>query len=81
MAGPLDYLRWRGDLRFKEKPFNSVDASLLSSIAYLPADSSATNHTLGEVAEKLRNLSSFQHQMYAETATEVMLLPESPRIG
>lgn len=81
MAGPLDYLRWRGDLNFKEKPFNSVDASLLSSIAYLPADSSATNHTLGEVAEKLRNLSSFQHQMYAETATEVMLLPESPRIG
>ena len=81
MAGPLDYLRWRGDLSFKEKPFNSVDASLLSSIAYLPADSSATNHTLGEVAEKLRNLSSFQHQMYAETATEVMLLPESPRIG
>ena len=81
MAGPLDYLRWRGDLSFKEKPFNSVDASLLSSIAYLPADGSATNHTLGEVAEKLRNLSSFQHQMYAETATEVMLLPESPRIG
>ena len=81
MAGPLDYLRWRGDLSFKERPFNSVDASLLSSIAYLPADSSATNHTLGEVAEKLRNLSSFQHQMYAETATEVMLLPESPRIG
>lgn len=81
MAGPLDYLRWRGDLTFKEKPFNSVDASLLSSIAYLPADSSATNHTLGEVAEKLRKLSSFQHQMYAETATEVVLLPESPRIG
>ena len=81
MAGPLDYLRWRGDLSFSEKPFNSVDASLLSSIAYLPADSSATGHTLGEVAEKLYKLPSFQHQMYAETATEVMLLPESPRIG
>ena len=81
MAGPLDYLRWRGDLSFSEKPFNSVDASLLSSIAYLPADSSATGHTLGEVAAKLYKLPSFQHQMYAETATEVMLLPESPRIG
>ena len=81
MAGPLDYLRWRGDLSFSEKPFNSVDASLLSSIAYLPADSSATGHTLGEVAEKLHKLPSFQHHMYAETATEVMLLPESPRIG
>lgn len=59
MAGPLDYLRWRGDLSFKEKPFNSVDASLLSSIAYLPADSSATNHTLGEVAEKTAEIILF----------------------
>ena len=81
MAGSLDYLRWRGDLAFSEKPFNSVDASLLSSIAYLPADSSANGHTLKEVAEKLRNLPSFQHQMHTETATEIFLLPESPRIG
>ena len=81
MAGSLDYLRWRGDLTFSEKPFNSVDASLLSSIAYLPADSSANGHTLKEVAEKLRNLPSFQHQMHTETATEIFLLPESPRIG
>ena len=81
MAGSLDYLRWRGDLTFSEKPFNSVDASLLSSIAYLPADSSANGHTLKEVAEKLRNLPSFQHQMHTETATEIFLLPESHRIG
>lgn len=25
MAGTLEYLRWRGDLSFKERPFNSVD--------------------------------------------------------
>lgn len=81
MAGSLEYLRWRGDLTFADKPFNSVDASLLSSIIYLPADSSATNHTLSEVAEKLRTLPSFQHQMHAETAAEVILVPESPRIG
>ena len=51
MANSLDYLRWRGDLSFKEKPFNSVDASLLSSVIYLPIDKSAINHTLGEVAD------------------------------
>lgn len=28
MAGTLEYLRWRGDLSFKERPFNSVDVSL-----------------------------------------------------
>ncbi|MDF7668595.1 DUF2974 domain-containing protein [Lactobacillus sp. ESL0703] len=81
MAGSLDYLRWRGDLLFTEKPFNSVDASLLSSIVYLPADASAVGHTLGEVAEKLHHLPSFQHQMHSETGAEVLLLPESPRIG
>ncbi|WEV51161.1 DUF2974 domain-containing protein [Lactobacillus sp. ESL0731] len=81
MAGSLDYLRWRGDLSFKEKPFNSVDAALLSSIVYLPADTSAVGHTLGDVAQQLRQLPSFQHQMHSETGAEVLLLPESPRIG
>lgn len=80
MAGSLDYLRWRGDLTFSEKPFNSVDASLLSSIAYLPADSSANGHTLKEVAEKLRNLPSFQHQMHTETATEIFLYLKVPEL-
>lgn len=56
MAGTLDYLRWRGDLSFKEKPFNSVDASLFASFIYLPVDKSAKGHTLSEVAEKLRVL-------------------------
>ncbi|WP_103752651.1 DUF2974 domain-containing protein [Lactobacillus panisapium] len=81
MAGSLDYLRWRGDLTFAEKPFNSIDAALLSSLVYLPADDSSVEHTLAELAEKLRNLASFQHQMHSETAAEIILLAESPRIG
>ncbi|BDR59753.1 Mbeg1-like protein [Lactobacillus xylocopicola] len=81
MAGSLDYLRWRGDLLFAEKPFNSVDAALLSSLVYLPADDSVANHTLGEVADQLRKSPSFQHQMHSETAAEIILLSESPRIG
>lgn len=81
MAGSLDYLRWRGDLSFKEKPFNSVDVSLFSSLIYLPVDKSAKGHTLGEVAEKLRVLPSFQVQMHDETGAQVLLLPKSPRLG
>ncbi|WEV70881.1 DUF2974 domain-containing protein [Lactobacillus sp. ESL0785] len=81
MANSLDYLRWRGDLSFTEHPFNSIDAALLASIVYLPADSSATGHTLGEVAAQLNHLPSFQHQMHSETGAEVLLLPESSRIG
>lgn len=81
MSGTLDYLRWRGDLTFKEKPFNSVDASLFSSFIYLPVDPSAKGHTLAEVAEKLRVLPSFQVQMHDETGAQIWLLPKSPRLG
>ena len=81
MAGSLDYLRWRGDLTFKEKPFNSIDASLLASLVYLPVDKSAAGHTLSEVAERLHDLPSFQHQMHDETGEEIWLLPKSPRLG
>lgn len=81
MAGSLDYMRWRGDLTFKEKPFNSVDASLLASLIYLPVDKSAAGHSLSEVAKRLHNLPSFQHQMHGETGEEIWLLPKSPRFG
>lgn len=81
MAGPLDYLRWRGDFTFEQAPFNSVDASLFASLIYLPVDKSAAGHTLSEVAQRLHTLPSFQHQMHDETGAEVLLLPESPRLG
>lgn len=81
MQGSLDYMRWRGDFSFDEQPFNSVDASLFASLVYLPVDSSAAGHTLSEVADKLRTLPSFQHQMHDETSAEVWLLPVSPRFG
>ena len=40
MASTLDYLRWRGDLTFSERRFNSLDASLfvlLGSICHIIA--------------------------------------------
>jgi hypothetical protein len=35
MADILSYLDWRGDLSFKERPFNDVDNLILSELAYL----------------------------------------------
>lgn len=81
MAGSLDYLRWRGDLTFKEKAFNSVDASLFASLIYLPVDESAAGHTLSEVAERLHKLPSFQNQMHGVTGAQIWLFPKSPRLG
>ena len=35
MANILDYLDWRGDLTFAERPFNEVDNLILAEICYL----------------------------------------------
>ena len=35
MANIYDYLRWRGDLSFEERPFNDVDNIILSALSYL----------------------------------------------
>lgn len=35
MANVCDYLRWRGDLTFEERPFNDVDNLVLSILSYL----------------------------------------------
>ncbi|NLE09566.1 MAG: hypothetical protein GX631_09975, partial [Dehalococcoidales bacterium] len=38
MQNILDYITWRGDLRFPRDKFNEVDNLILSSLAYLDFD-------------------------------------------
>ena len=35
MADISDYLRWGGDITFKQDPFNDVDNLILAQIAYV----------------------------------------------
>ena len=35
MSNILDYVEWRGDLNFRERPFNDVDNLILSELAYI----------------------------------------------
>lgn len=35
MADMLDYIEWRGDITFKQSPFNEVDNIIMSQIAYV----------------------------------------------
>lgn len=57
MANVIDYLRWRGDLSFKQVPFNDVDNLLLSQLAYVdlknfvPSVTSGNKLMLAQVAE------------------------------
>lgn len=62
MATMIDYIKWRGDLSFEERPFNPVDNLVLSTLAYfdlglaLPATLSQPM-PLASVCEKLVNAS------------------------
>lgn len=38
MAGILDYIKWRGDLGFDERPFNDVDNLIFSELSYFNFD-------------------------------------------
>jgi hypothetical protein len=38
MANIFDYLAWRGDLDFKQAPFNPVDNIILTHLSYIPFD-------------------------------------------
>ncbi|MDR2184389.1 MAG: DUF2974 domain-containing protein [Treponema sp.] len=38
MASIFEYLAWRGDLSFKQSPFNAVDNMICSLLSYLPMD-------------------------------------------
>lgn len=59
-----DYLAWRGDLSFREKPFNPVDNLAFSIFAYLPLDdlvpgeAGGEGPTIAEVAEGFAKLDS-----------------------
>jgi hypothetical protein len=35
MANLMDYLDWRGDLTFREAPFNEVDNLILAQLVYV----------------------------------------------
>jgi len=59
MANILDYIAWRGDLLFSERPFNEVDNLILAELSYLRMDGFVPAEpgegiTLGELYESYR---------------------------
>ena len=77
----LDYLRWRGDLKISRKnPFNTVDAMILARVSYLPLDRTriANGETLGDVAERLKRLTTKDYR-WKDDEELVQLLTESRR--
>lgn len=81
MANLLDYLKWRGDLRFSSAhPINDIDAMIFSRVSYLPFDKIPfhPNSSISSALKKMQPLpkSAF---LWAEDRKLVDLLVDSER--
>jgi len=65
MADIMDYLLWRGDLSFKQDPFNEVDNLILSQIAYVNFDNIVPGIT-SNASLSLEEASNLFHKMHTE---------------
>ncbi|MBF0779976.1 MULTISPECIES: Mbeg1-like protein [unclassified Granulicatella] len=63
MTTIFDYLNWRGDLTFKQAPFNEIDSLILTRFCYLPLDNIVTNtpQTLHCIGKHFFNLNRQNH--------------------
>lgn len=83
--GIFDYLNWRGDLSFRQSPFNEVDGAILAKLSYLPLERVLEQGSLAPVsvkkaAEKLFALPNVDGSfMRKEDSPLLSALAESPR--
>ena len=81
MANIFDYLDWRGDISFKEDPFNEVDNLVLSWMAYvhldgiLPSGVCNVSVTIGEAAKRFFEIYNLEEKLkeYSLTKTSALL--------
>jgi pimeloyl-ACP methyl ester carboxylesterase len=92
VATIYDYLRWRGDLSFGERPFNDVDNIVLATLAYLdlrgivPAEGEDEPMRLGDACELLLAQSKDDIAPYVRSLANIKtrfveLLVQSPRFS
>lgn len=87
MANVFDYIQWRGDLTFTQDPLNSVDALILSTLAYIQyggraVSEPATPIPLRAAAEEYFALEDYERRVRAKNDLELLrLAAASTRFG
>ena len=87
-----DYISWRGDLSFKNAPFNEVDAMIFAQLSYLHMDGIASNNlddviSLNELAREFMASPDFETRSHngpfinAQTVDLLELASQSERFG
>lgn len=81
----FDYINWRGDLSFRQSPFNEVDGAILAKLSYLPLErvleqGSMEPISIADAAKKLFALPNINGSfMRKEDSPLLSALAESPR--
>lgn len=87
MTNIIDYLNWRGDLSLKMRPFNEVDAVILSRLSYIPFDNIVPKSFLTGVSIKsaagdlLRDPAAIEKVYRNSDLLMLKKISESPRFS
>lgn len=92
MANVHDYLLWRGDLSFEERPFNDVDNLILATLSYLdftgivPGEKRGGAVLLSRACQQLLEVAGDDFKKYVRSLAQVdssfvKLLASSRRFG
>lgn len=84
----FDYLKWRGDLTFRQSPFNEVDAAILARFCYEPFDDIVSPSlreftVVKEVCSRLLNLPALPGEVIDPSLDLdfIKLIADSPRFA
>ena len=86
MANMLDYVAWRGDLRFADSPFNEVDALIIAELAYLDlggilGPEPVPQFSLAEVCARYQELGKTQPPIVNDPRPLMLAAAGSKRFG
>jgi len=77
MTNIFDYLKWRGDLKISQAPFNHVDALILSRLSYVPFEDIVSYNPLEKITLRQAAHIFFSREIsinYIFTAQDIKLL-------
>lgn len=82
MANYLDYLRWRGDIKFEKEKFNELDGVVFAMLVYLPFEKFAKKSpeaNLKQLAQKMLDSKNLINPLTKEQKILLQLIIKSPR--
>ncbi|MGN1054999.1 MAG: Mbeg1-like protein [Erysipelotrichaceae bacterium] len=80
MNNVIDYIKWRGDISFKNDPFNEIDALIIARFAYMDLEGIGDNHiTVKDAYDKYHETQNTRKIVIEEDRELFRVMSESVR--